>query len=101
MLKANNGGNNIVTANFNITDKQKTFSYDFATKGSNGSYARSSNSLASADILNDESLQQKGLIAGNDFTQVEFFLLDNTNILGDAAYLVNSSFYKTGNSTTK
>ncbi len=100
MLKANNGGSNIVTANFNITDKQKTFSYDFATKGSNGSYARSSNSLASTDILNDESLQQKGLIAGNDFTQVEFFLLDNTNILGDAAYLVNSSFYKTGNSTT-
>lgn len=100
MLKANNGGSNIVTANFNIADKQKTFSYDFATKGSSGAYAKSSNSLTSTNILNDENLLQKGLIAGNDFTQMELFLLENTKILGDAAYLVNSSFYKTGNSTT-
>ncbi|MDM1061292.1 T9SS type A sorting domain-containing protein [Empedobacter falsenii] len=100
MLKANNGGSNIVTANFNITDRQKTFSYDFASKGNtSGVYARSNNSLANTNMLNDENLLQKGLIAGNDFTQLELFLLENTQILGDAAYLVNSSFYQTGNST--
>jgi len=99
MLKANNGNSNIVTSNFNISDKQKTFSSDFSSKGNTtGVYAKGS--TTSSSFSNNETLKAKGLIAGNDFTQLELFLLKNNNILGDAAYLVNANFYGTGNSTS-
>ncbi|MCA4782445.1 T9SS type A sorting domain-containing protein [Empedobacter stercoris] len=101
MLKANNGGSNIVTANFNIADRQKTFIYDFTNGSTSGLYARSSNDTSSYNLLEDTSLQSKGLIAGNDFTQLELFLLEDNSILGDAAYLVNSNFYTTGNSVNE
>lgn len=101
MLKANNGGSNIVTANFNITDRQKTFIYDFTNGGTSGSYNRSSDITNTYNLLEDKNLQSKGLIAGNDFTQLELFLLEDNSILGDGVYLVNSSFYTTGNSVNE
>lgn len=104
-LSKNKLGTNIVKANFNIDDKQKTFAQDFSghsnlsQDGIPGLFGRSQ---VKSPFINDEKLAAKGLIAGNDFTQVELFLVDDNNIIqGEASYLVNSKSYKTGTVTTQ
>lgn len=92
-LSKNRYGSNIVKANINITDNQKTFIQSFNGTDQPIAYARNSYGFIGA---NDENLKKKGLISGNDFTQVEFFITKDNSILGEAAYLVNSSSYKTG-----
>lgn len=101
LVKANIGNTNIVTSNFKIGDSQKTFDYDFTMRNPNNGGVFAKNSIDnSSNLLNDEKLISKGLIAGNTFTQVEFFLTENSTIKGEAAYLVNGDFYTTGNATT-
>ncbi|SFM75509.1 hypothetical protein SAMN05421738_102186 [Algoriella xinjiangensis] len=97
LVKAANNNSNIVTANYNIGDNLKTFKYDFST-GSSGAFARGTKGNYD---LNDEALKESGLVADNDFTQVELFLLNNNGIQGEAVYFVNGDFYTTGNSTTE
>ncbi|WP_313385369.1 T9SS sorting signal type C domain-containing protein [Chishuiella sp.] len=92
MIKARNGNSNLVKANFNISDSQKTFENEYKYKNNTtGVYSRNS-----ANNSNEDIIESKGLIAGNDFTQLELSLFNEENSQGDAIYLVNSSFYKTG-----
>lgn len=108
LAQAANNNSRIVSAYYEFTDKQKTFDYTHTRVENVGVYARGTanslthqarpNSLES--VLNNENLKSRGLIAPNDFTQVEFFLIQNNAIVGDAAYLVNSDFYTTGNATS-
>lgn len=92
-----NGDSRLVDANYKITDANKTFDQeygDFPNFGNiNGVYDRSNNYN---NLINDDKLQSRGLVGPHDFTQVEFYLLNNNSIVDEAAYLVNSDFYTTG-----
>ncbi|WP_333663602.1 T9SS type A sorting domain-containing protein [Chishuiella changwenlii] len=108
---AGNRSSRIVEANINITDAQKTFSYNFTTTGSAGSppgapylYSRSANNNddSKTSLLNNEELKAKGLVTDFDFTQLELFVInaDENTLQGNAAYLLNANFMATGSAAS-
>ncbi|MFV0144945.1 T9SS sorting signal type C domain-containing protein [Empedobacter falsenii] len=96
-------GSRIVTTNLNITDKNKTFAYDYTgyqtgKDGLPGVFNRSEKNIS--NLLEDEELKAKGLVTDFDFTQLELYLSQENTIQGSPAYLLNANFMETGNSTT-
>ncbi|WP_313375603.1 T9SS sorting signal type C domain-containing protein [Chishuiella sp.] len=109
--KTGNNGTRLISATLNLSDANKTFAYDYsnvstdATGLPNGVYARSANSTTNnkvSTLLNNEDLKAKGLVTDFDFTQLELYVSNKSEktIQGSAAYLLNASFMKTGDSTT-
>ena len=91
-----NGNTRLITANYNITDVNKTFKQDYTYTNLNNSENTAGIYARNSEFLNDPELINRGLVGPNDFTQLEFYLTKNNTILDEAAYLVNSSFYNTG-----
>ena len=109
-LNKTNNGSRIVSANLNLSDTNKTFDYNFSNRANlssdniPGLFEKSVSSINSknkvSNLLNNEDLKAKGLVTDFDFTQLELYLSNKNekSLQGSAAYLLNASFMKTGNS---